>query len=204
MQIAFSAFFGPALGLFCFILKLKILLPLSDWHCLSLKPDDNTLQIYKDKLLLQKVALSGFMNEKQIVCVWRLRCRNRKVTQLQSFCPKQPNCYYYHSYKTCFVPRIQMCVIWAALGVISRVQKLTNGIPAQLWPHMFKVITCIIKLILRGWIQHSRWQSALLHNVLWVLSWWMQGHPRGHDLWLLAQEGHGSSCIDLRGLQWYP
>lgn len=37
------------------------------------------------------------------------------------------------------VSRIQICVIWAALSVISRVQKLINGIPAQPCPHIFKV-----------------------------------------------------------------
>lgn len=46
--------------------------------------------------------------------------------------------------------RIQICVIWAALGAMSSVQKLLFSIPVQSYPHMFKVTTCIIQLILRS------------------------------------------------------
>lgn len=49
---------------------------------------------------------------------------------------------------------------------MSSVQKLLFSIPIQSCPHMFKVTTCIIQLILRTWIEHSRQQSTLLWDVL--------------------------------------
>lgn len=41
------------------------------------------------------------------------------------------------------------------------------------FPHTFKVITCIINPILRGWIQHGRRQSTLLCSVLQSSGFWL-------------------------------
>lgn len=95
---------------------------MSDCHCLSSKPGSSNLPGQTLAPALYGLSIQANINTLGLV---KLEQQRQENYMLQAFCPKKFNCCY-HCYKPYLVSRMQVCIIWAAFGVISWAQKLVN------------------------------------------------------------------------------